>query len=229
MPDAEAPPLLPPGALCPRCGYEFGVPDTAVCSECGMAVGHVVRQAIADRARLRLRLRMLNAIVLHIAAAVIFAIAVETSPAFDGGIQLEGTQRIQLVSVCVGVVATTLTLGLAASLLARRGERMLWADLWARAHLLIYAPWILIPIACSLPTQEPLWWNIGLWTSLSACVACGMLTITLRARRRLRLVLLARIPALVMNLIFILQIIAAFVMVTWMPYLAIVITAINRA
>lgn len=209
--------LLPPGATCPMCGYEFGVPNARDCPECGLAVGDVVRQVIRDRASVRSR-SMVNALAFHIATATIFALAVELIPASALRPRLDGQSRHTFIATCLAIVAASLVLGLAASTLARRGERLLWADLWARTHLVMFTPWLLIPISRALPLDKSAVWHCGLWTSLAACIACGVAVTTLLAHRRRQLLLTARLPAAAITTLYILQIITVVLVTIWMPY-----------
>lgn len=216
---------LPAGTRCPQCDYEFGVPDATTCSECGLAIGHVVRQIIRDRATWRRR-PFVNALVFHLAAAVVFSFAVEVSAAFQAGLRLDGEFRSALIASCAAAVGASLLLGFLAAAIARRGERLLWADLWARTHLIMFAPWLLMPISCALPLRNPIVWHIGLWTSLAACIACGVAAMIVRFQRRRRLMLTAPLPAAAITVLYILQLITVIATAAYMPYIAFKISSI---
>ncbi len=93
------------GARCPQCDYEIGVPDAPACPECGLTLSPAVRQAIAARRGLRVGLSLVNAIVLHVAAAVVFSFAVESSAAFDGSFRMGGEDRVFFTTLCIGALA----------------------------------------------------------------------------------------------------------------------------
>ncbi len=118
---------------------------------------------------------------------------------------------------------------MSASLLARRGDRLLWADLWARSHLIMFAPWLLIPISCALPLENANLWHLGFWLSLGACVSCGAIAVHSRARYRTRFVLLSRGPAVAVFALFILQAIVVVGVVMAVPYLAVALLAWPKA
>ena len=58
-----------------------------------------------------------------------------------------GSADSPYVLLSVGTLLASLAVGCAASTVVRKGERRLWADAWARAHLALFAHWLVMPIA----------------------------------------------------------------------------------
>lgn len=91
------------------------------------------------------------------------------------------------ILLSVGTLLASLAVGCAASTVVRKGERRLWADAWARAHLVLFAHWLVVPVAGFYTELDDyvvlfILWLIAMVTSM---IAVGFLFRWLCRRREL--------------------------------------------
>lgn len=67
------------------------------------------------------------------------------------------------ILLSVGTLLASLAVGCAASTVVRKGERRLWADAWARAHLVLFAHWLTVPAAGFFTELEGVIVVVTLW------------------------------------------------------------------